>query len=90
LNIHYGIPKYHLRNHRPFCQAQFSLNFIPRSSQTCGKDIETAWAHMNPIGPSTREMGSGAQHETLDDHWNAYNWHKVVNMGMLFVVPSSL
>lgn len=57
--MHYAVPKYHLRNHGKDCQDTFSLNYIHGSGRTCGEGIETAWAHLNGIGTSTREMSPG-------------------------------
>ena len=46
--------------------------------RTCGEEIEVSWAHTNPLATSVREMGPAAQHETLNDHWNGWNFHKIV------------
>jgi hypothetical protein len=27
-------------------------------------------------------MAAGAQHDTIDDHAEAWNWHKVTNLGL--------
>lgn len=29
----------------------------------------------------TREMGPGARHAMLDDHWGGWNWMKLVTLG---------
>jgi hypothetical protein len=36
---------------------------------------------MNPVANSTREMGPGSRHDTLDDHCGHRNWKKSVNFG---------
>ena len=58
--------------------SNYSLNYIPGLGQTCGKDIETMWSLTNSLAPSMHEMGSGAYKETLTDHWNDWNLHKIV------------
>ncbi|KAG1778659.1 hypothetical protein EV702DRAFT_1219217 [Suillus placidus] len=79
--MRYAVPKYHLRNHGKDCQDTFSLNYIHSSGRTCGEGIETAWAHLNGIGTSTREMSPGGRHETINDHWTTWNWRKMVKFG---------
>ena len=43
--------------------------------------MEQEWAHINLAALSTREMGPGAHHLTLDDNWNGWNWKKTLGMG---------
>lgn len=82
VKITVAIPKGHIKAHGKMCQSKFSLNFLPGSAQTNGEGVERDWAHMNALTASTREMGSGNRHETLDDHWASWNWWKVVKLGM--------
>lgn len=82
-NIVYAIPKGHIRSHGKACQGTFSLNYLPGSARTDGESVERDWAYMNALVPSTREMGTGNRHETLDDHWGWWNWEKVKKMGEL-------
>ncbi|KAJ7754410.1 hypothetical protein B0H14DRAFT_3096699 [Mycena olivaceomarginata] len=37
--------------------------------QTDGEGIERPWANIGGIASSTRIMGPGARHDTIDDHW---------------------
>ncbi len=72
-----AIPKAHIKAHGKLCQSAFSLNYLPGSARTDGEGVERDWAHMNALTASTREMGPGNRQETLDDHWNAWNWEKI-------------
>ncbi|KAJ7761381.1 hypothetical protein B0H16DRAFT_1719547 [Mycena metata] len=36
-----------------------------------GEAVERVWANANPVASSTRDMGPGSRHDTLDDHFNA-------------------
>ncbi|KAI0069597.1 hypothetical protein K474DRAFT_1680807, partial [Panus rudis PR-1116 ss-1] len=81
--LRWGIPKKHIAVHGPN-HSKFSFNYLPNVGRTYGEGIESSWSHMNPVAMSTREMGSGARHETLDDHWGAWNWSKIVNFGPHF------
>jgi hypothetical protein len=79
--IKFVIPKFHIYGHGTKCQTQFSLNFLKHSARTDGEEPERWWAHINPVSMSTREMGQGARHDTIDDHAAAWNWRKVTNLG---------
>ncbi|KAG2124145.1 hypothetical protein BD769DRAFT_1669671 [Suillus cothurnatus] len=44
---------------------------------------EHGWANINPIASSTKEMGPGSWHNTLNDHFSDWNWKCVVQLGQL-------
>lgn len=73
-----GIPGWHINGHGLDCKANFNLSFMDGIGRTCGEEVETTWAHTNVLGASVREMGPGAHHETLNDHWNGWNFQKIV------------
>ena len=78
LEVKVGIPNWHVNGHGLDCQNNLSLSYIPGVGRTCGEDVKTSWAHTNSLAPSTREMGPGARRETLNDHWNGWNFRKIV------------
>lgn len=80
----YVIPKLHIWGHGPKCLVEYSLNFIRWMAVSDGEDPERWWAHMNPVSMSTREMGEGSRHDTLDDHARSWNWAKLVGFGESF------
>jgi hypothetical protein len=80
-SIKYVIPKFHIYGHGMNCQLKFSLNFLRYSARTNGEEPERWWSHINPISMSTKEMGAGARHDTIDDHASAWNWRKITNFG---------
>ena len=47
-----------------------------------GEDIKTTWAGTNSLVPSIHEMGLAAQHNTLNNHWNGWNFRKIVGFRM--------
>ncbi|KAG1722798.1 uncharacterized protein EDB91DRAFT_1240183 [Suillus paluster] len=51
--------------------------------RTDGEALERGWANINPIATSTREMGPGSRRDTLNDHFNGWNWKKVCLMGKI-------
>ncbi|KAG1871548.1 hypothetical protein F4604DRAFT_1881169 [Suillus subluteus] len=79
------VPKFHLPAHIASCQTRFSFNFIKGVGQTDGEALERGWADINPIATSTREMGPGSRRDTIDDHFNDWNWKKVCAMGTILL-----
>lgn len=78
LQLEVGIPSWHINAHGMFCWSNYSLNYTPGVGWTCGEEVETTWSSTNALAPSTREMGSGARKETLNDHWNSWNLRRIV------------
>ena len=74
IKVEVGIPTWHVNGHGDECKAAFSLCYMDGVGRTCGEDVETTWAQTNSLGTSTREMGPGARHETLNDHWSGLNF----------------
>ncbi|KAJ7825975.1 hypothetical protein B0H14DRAFT_3088526 [Mycena olivaceomarginata] len=81
--ICFVIPKMHIKGHGPGCGALFSLNLKPGSGQTDGEGIERPWSNIGGIAASTRIMGPGARHDTIDDHWSYWNWQKLVSLASM-------
>ncbi|KAG1726729.1 uncharacterized protein EDB91DRAFT_1061499 [Suillus paluster] len=80
--VSFFVPKFHLPAHIEQCQTSFSFNFKSRVGRTNGEAPEHGWANINPVASSTKEMGPGAQQETLDDYFGDSNWKKVVGLGV--------
>ncbi|KAG0692187.1 hypothetical protein DFH29DRAFT_985899 [Suillus ampliporus] len=83
-SITFLVPKFHLPAHVAKCQSNFSFNFIKGVGRTDGEAPERGWADINPITTSTCEMGPGLRRDTLDDHFNDWNWKKICAMGSIF------
>ncbi|KAG2038608.1 hypothetical protein BDR03DRAFT_933485 [Suillus americanus] len=79
--IRFFIPKFHLPTHIAKCQTIFSYNFMCFVGQTDGEAPERGWLNINPITLSTKAMGPGCHHDTLDDHFRDWNWKKTVGLG---------
>ena len=75
------VPKGHVNSHKEDCRTRFSLSFRPGSGQTDGEGVERNWAIMNMAAGSTKEMGEGHRHDTLDDLWGDLNYRKVLGLG---------
>ena len=77
-NLEVKVPSWHVNGHGDFCRTQYSLNYLTGAGRTCGEDVETTCAHSNALGTSVREMGPASRHELLNDHWNGWNFRKIV------------
>ncbi|KAG1720806.1 hypothetical protein EDB19DRAFT_1898410 [Suillus lakei] len=75
--IHFFVLKFHLNTHIQSCQTAFSFNFGKNIRCTDGEAPERGWVNINCMASSTKEMGPGACHNTLDDHFLDWNWKKV-------------
>jgi hypothetical protein len=78
-----AIPKFHLRAHKEQCHSVESLNYRVGVGRTDGEMIERDWAAVNAAAKSTKEMGEGARHDSLDDVWGDWNYSKIISMSML-------
>lgn len=73
-----AIPSWHINGHGTHCRNNFCLGFTKGVGRTCGEEVEVAWSHTNPLAASVREMAPAARRDTLNDHWNGWNFRKVV------------
>ena len=80
-HVVYLVPKFHLPAHVIACRTQFSFNFTKGVGRMDGEAPERGWAEVNPLAASTKEMGPGSRHDTLDAHFGDYNWRKFIRMG---------
>ncbi|KAJ6523886.1 hypothetical protein DFH09DRAFT_1329751 [Mycena vulgaris] len=76
------VPKFHLPAHIESCNIKFSFLLMRYVGQTDGEVPERGWANINPLAMSTREMGPHLRWEVLDDHFNYWNWKKILAMGV--------
>jgi Kyakuja-Dileera-Zisupton transposase len=82
--VEFAIPSWHINAHGADCRADFGLSFRDGVGRTCGEEVEITWAGTNPLGPSTREMGPGARHETLNGQWGGLNFRRILNFRKFF------
>jgi hypothetical protein len=80
-----AIPGWHINGHSDKCRNKFNLSYMEGAGRTTGEDIETTWAGTNSLGPSVREMGPAARHDTLNDHWNGWNFRKIAGFRESFL-----
>lgn len=83
-----AIPSWHIHGHGPACRTKFNLGYTKGVGRTCGEEVEITWSHTNPLAPSVREMAMAARRDTLNDHWNGWNFRKRVGFGKPLVLES--
>ncbi|KAG8820531.1 hypothetical protein FRC17_010124, partial [Serendipita sp. 399] len=81
LIILFLIPKFHLPAHKTECRYRYSLNYCKKVGRTDGEAIERFWSSHNHLSGSTMRMTPGARMDTLNFHFNDWNWRKTVKMG---------
>lgn len=81
VQVSYLVPKFHLAAHILDCRNKFSFNYAPGVGRTDGEGVERAWAEINALATSTREMGPGLRRDTLDSHLGDANWRKMTKLG---------
>ncbi|KAI0083229.1 hypothetical protein BDY19DRAFT_998729 [Irpex rosettiformis] len=79
--VRYAIPKYHFAGHKKSSHNKYSLNYLRGVGRTDGEEIERNWSRHDATAGSTREMGPGSRHDTLEDHFGWANWQKYINLG---------
>ena len=84
------IPSWHINGHGERCRKKFCLGYTKGAGRTCGEEVEISWSHTNPLAPSVREMAPAARHDTLNDHWNGWNFRKIVGFSKIFSLSSRL
>ncbi|KAJ7355180.1 hypothetical protein DFH08DRAFT_690485, partial [Mycena albidolilacea] len=75
------VPKFHLPAHIEACNIAFSFNLTPFVGRTDGEAPERGWADANRLANSTNISGPGARRDTLDVHFQYWNWKKTVKLG---------
>ncbi|KAG6807043.1 hypothetical protein H0H92_009022, partial [Tricholoma furcatifolium] len=80
-DITFLVPKFHLPAHIEECNLSYSFNLTRGMGRTDGEAPERGWANINPIAQSTKEMGPGSRRDTIDDHFNDWNWKKKIQLG---------
>ena len=77
-----AIPSWHINGHGVACHENFCLSYMKGVGKMCGGEVEISWSHTNPLTTSVREMGPAARHDTLNDHWNGWNFRRTVALRM--------
>ena len=79
-SLRVAVPKFHITGHGESCQTMFNLAYMDGVGMTHGEGVETIWSHSSSLAIWSRENGPAARHLVLDDHWNGWNWRKLVGL----------
>ncbi|KAF7798643.1 hypothetical protein EIP86_009867 [Pleurotus ostreatoroseus] len=82
--VRYAIPMYHFRAHKEKNHNKYSFHLMEGVGRSCGESIERNWPKHEETAASTREMGPGSRHDTLEDHFGYANWRVYTSLGPLF------
>lgn len=84
-SLRFAVPKFHLIGHGESCQTAFNLALMDNVGMTHGESVETIWSHSTSLATWSRENGPSARHLILDDHWNGWNWSKLIGLRKWFL-----
>ncbi|KAF8885532.1 hypothetical protein BD779DRAFT_1673697 [Infundibulicybe gibba] len=69
VNIKFLVPKFHLPAHVAACRTRYSFNFTKGVGRTDGEAPERGWSEVDPLAPSTKEMGPGSDATRWTSIW---------------------
>jgi hypothetical protein len=81
LELDYAIGLFHVHGHKEVCFFRYAPSFIPQSGVVAGEILESLWANMNMITPSTRMATLAHRTEMIEDHASDSNFKKLISMG---------
>lgn len=81
LEIDRAIGLFHVHDHKEKCLYRFASSFIPGAGIVAGEILESLWAGLNRISPSTRTATLAHRAEVIDDHASDSNHKKALAMG---------
>ena len=79
--LRFVIPKYNFWGHTGDNHSKYSLNLVKWVGRTDGEEVERNWWRHDGTSASTREMGPGSRHDTLEDHFQWSNFEKIIGLG---------
>ncbi|KAJ7807746.1 hypothetical protein B0H14DRAFT_3091205 [Mycena olivaceomarginata] len=79
-NVWWKVPNFHLPDHKPGCHTPYLFHWMPGAGMTHGETIEQNWAFSNGAAASTRRMGPGSRHATLEDIFGFHNYDRLLAM----------
>ncbi|KAF7317386.1 CxC2 domain-containing protein [Mycena chlorophos] len=79
--LQFALPVWHAEAHEEKCRSANSLTHAVGVGRTDGESIERLWSLLNPISYSTKEMGAGNRHDTIEAKLDYINFQKNVTQG---------
>ncbi|KII82921.1 hypothetical protein PLICRDRAFT_83984, partial [Plicaturopsis crispa FD-325 SS-3] len=82
LSLVYLVPAFHLPAHRSACHTDYSHALTRWIGHCEGEAPERLWEKLDPLAPSTKEMGPGSRYDKLTFHIAHSNWKKISGLGI--------
>ncbi|KAJ7018021.1 hypothetical protein C8F04DRAFT_1214811 [Mycena alexandri] len=76
--VWFKVPNFHLPPHKRPCHSPFSFHWMWGAGRTHGETVEQNWEFTNRAAASTKMMGLGSRHATLEDLFGFRNWQRLV------------
>ncbi|KAJ6506688.1 hypothetical protein C8R45DRAFT_816824 [Mycena sanguinolenta] len=76
--VWFKVPNFHLPPHKPQCHSAYSFHWMWGAGRTHGETVEQNWEFTNGAAASTKMMGPGTRHATLEDLFGFHNWRRLV------------
>ncbi|KAF7367657.1 CxC2 domain-containing protein [Mycena sanguinolenta] len=77
-HVWFKVPNFHLPPHKKPCHSLFSFHWMWGAGRTHGETVEQNWEFTNGAAASTKMMGPGTRHATLEDLFGFHNWRRLV------------
>ncbi|KAJ6512878.1 hypothetical protein C8R45DRAFT_1087985 [Mycena sanguinolenta] len=87
-DVWWKVPNFHLPPHKLKCHSPYSFHWMPGAGLTNRESIEQNWAFSNGAAASTKLMGPGSRHATLEDIFGFHNYER--QLGMHRILPKRL
>ncbi|KAJ7761472.1 hypothetical protein B0H14DRAFT_3510958 [Mycena olivaceomarginata] len=86
--VFWKVPNFHLMGHGTPCHCCFSFHFLWGAGKSHGETVEQNWSFSNGAAASTKRMGPGGRHGTLEDIFGFHNFER--QLAMHRVLPRRL
>jgi hypothetical protein len=78
--VWWKVPNFHLLGHGAACHCCFSFHFLRGAGKSHGETVEQNWSFSNGAAASTKRMGPGGRHGTLEDIFGFHNYERQLAM----------
>jgi hypothetical protein len=78
--MYWKVPNFHLMGHGTPCHCCFSFHFLWGAGKSYGETVEQNWSFSNRAAASTKCMGLGGRHGTLEDIFGFHNFERQLTM----------
>ncbi|KAJ7715053.1 hypothetical protein B0H16DRAFT_1340272, partial [Mycena metata] len=79
-NVWWKVPNFHLPPHKWPCHSPYSFHYMYGAGMSHGEGVEQNWSFSNGAAASTKLMGPGSRHATLEDIFGFHNYDRQLAM----------